>query len=44
MRVGLGFALTEGFWFQISGDYGLEKKKEGAPPKAAVTGTSLERF
>jgi hypothetical protein len=41
MRFGAGFALTEGFWFQISGDYGLEKKKE-APIKA--DGPSIERF
>jgi len=26
-RVGLGFALT-GFWFGISGQYGLEKPRE----------------
>jgi hypothetical protein len=32
-RLGLGFALTEGFWFQLSGYYGLEKKKE-TPMKA----------
>jgi hypothetical protein len=41
MRIGAGFALTEGFWFQISGDYGLEKKKE-APIKAELP--SIERF
>jgi hypothetical protein len=43
MRIGAGFALTEGFWFQISGDYGLEKKKE-EPIKAETTGPSIERF
>ena len=40
MRLGLGFALTEGFWFQFSGDYGLEHKKEDAP-KTSMTGPSL---
>ncbi len=31
-RLGLGFSLTEGFWFGLSGDYGLERpeKKSGA--------------
>ncbi len=31
-RFGLGFSLTEGFWFGLSGDYGLERpeKKSGA--------------
>jgi hypothetical protein len=41
MRLGAGFALTEGFWFQLSGFYGLEKKKE-EPIKAELP--SIERF
>lgn len=32
-RLGLGFSLT-GFWFGISGNYGLEKPPEGDAPKA----------
>ncbi len=44
MRAGLGFALTEGFWFQLSGDYGLEKKKVETPRAAEATGPSLDRF
>ncbi len=31
-RVGLGFSLT-GFWFGLSGDYGLEKADQSATPK-----------
>jgi hypothetical protein len=30
-RIGLGFSLT-GFWFGISGNYGLEKAQEAAQP------------
>jgi hypothetical protein len=40
-RLGLGFSLT-GFWFGISGDYGLEKTDEGgAPAKKASQGPGL---
>jgi hypothetical protein len=31
-RLGVGFSLT-GFWFGISGDYGLEKQDESEAPK-----------
>jgi hypothetical protein len=30
-RLGLGFSLT-GFWFGISGDYGMEKEEDSAAP------------
>jgi hypothetical protein len=43
-RLGAGFALTEGFWFQLAGYYGLEKPKEEGPPKAAMSGPSIGRF
>jgi hypothetical protein len=33
-RLGLGFSLT-GFWFGISGNYGLEKAQEAAEPAKA---------
>ena len=40
-RFGLGFSLT-GFWFGISGDYGLEKTDESAAPeKKASKGPGL---
>ncbi len=39
-RFGLGFSLT-GFWFGISGDYGLEKTDESAPEKKASKGLGL---
>jgi hypothetical protein len=44
MRLGLGFALTEGFWFQLSGDYGLEHKKEEGTTKSAASGPSLGNY
>jgi len=31
-RLGIGFSLT-GFWFGISGDYGLEKEEDSMPEK-----------
>jgi hypothetical protein len=34
-RVGLGFSIT-GFWFGISGDYGLEKQEDSAAPGPAA--------
>jgi len=34
-RLGLGFSLT-GFWFGISGDYGLEKEEDSTPTKPAA--------
>jgi hypothetical protein len=34
-RVGLGFSLT-GFWFGISGNYGLEKAQEAAAPSKST--------
>jgi hypothetical protein len=39
-RFGLGFSLT-GFWFGISGDYGLEKTDESAPEKKTSKGLGL---
>jgi hypothetical protein len=41
-RLGLGFSLT-GFWFGISGDYGLEKtdQSEQTPAKKASKGLGL---
>jgi hypothetical protein len=41
-RLGLGFSLT-GFWFGISGDYGLEKtdQSEQTPAKKASRGLGL---
>lgn len=41
-RFGLGFSIT-GFWFGISGDYGLEKPKEeeSTPAKKASQGAML---
>jgi hypothetical protein len=42
-RLGAGFALTEGFWFQLSGFYGLEKPKETGP-KAQTSGPQFGSF
>jgi len=40
-RLGLGFSLT-GFWFGLSGDYGLEKTdEEAAPAKKGSQGPGL---
>jgi hypothetical protein len=33
-RLGLGFGLT-GFWFGLSGDYGLEQPKDSTTKKAS---------
>ncbi|HEY3815740.1 MAG TPA: hypothetical protein VGL81_01135 [Polyangiaceae bacterium] len=35
-RLGLGFSLT-GFWFGISGDYGLEKQEDSETPTKPAT-------
>jgi len=34
-RLGLGFSLT-GFWFGISGDYGLEKEEDSSPTRPST--------
>ena len=34
-RLGLGFSLT-GFWFGLSGDYGLEKEEDATPTKPST--------
>jgi hypothetical protein len=43
LRLGAGFALTEGFWFQLSGFYGLEHPKETGP-KAQTSGPQFGSF
>src|SRR5262249_13937052 len=45
-RLGLGFSITEGFWFGLSGDYGLERpeKKSGASNTTTTGGTTTFRF
>jgi hypothetical protein len=39
-RLGLGFSITEGFWFGLSGNYGLERpeKKTGSSSTSTTTG------
>jgi hypothetical protein len=41
-RVGVGFSLT-GFWFGISGDYGLEKQDESEAPATKTVPTHEPR-
>lgn len=40
-RLGLGFSLTEGFWFGLSGDYGLERPEKKSGAAASGNGPQL---
>jgi hypothetical protein len=39
-RLGIGFSITEGFWFGLSGNYGLERPEKNTTTASSSSSSS----